>query len=89
MSHILEPVKRHGGSEGDGISTVGCAMASFCWWGSALDGGLSTLLFSIWRFEVVDLKFFFFFFVEFMFSVSDLVVVLRVGHELGSQVLGK
>ena len=61
LSQISEPVKRHGGSEGDGISAVGCAMASFYWWGSALDGGLSTLLFSIWRFEVVDLKFFFFF----------------------------
>ena len=37
----------------------------------------------------MDLFFFFFFLVEFMFSVSDLVVVLKVGHRLGSQVLGE
>ena len=86
-------MKRHGGCDGDDVSAAvigGDVGGGLCedvfplvklaawWW-------LSTLLFLIWQFEVVDLNFFFFS----MFSVSDLVVVLRVGHGLGSQVLGE
>ena len=64
----LGTMKRHGGSEGDSVSAavvgddfgsrlcdgVILLVGSAAWW------WLSTLLFSIWRFEVVDLNFFFF-----------------------------
>ena len=45
----------------------------------------------IWQIEVVNLNFFFFLFIffNFFFFFSDLVVVLRVGHGLGSPVLGE
>ena len=68
MSQISEPVKRHGGSDSDGVSA---AVVGDDFGGGLYDGvislvgsvawcWLSTLLFSIWRVEVVGLNFFFF-----------------------------
>ena len=39
MSQISELVKQHGGSDSDGVSAVGCAMASFRWWDQWLGVG--------------------------------------------------
>ena len=81
MSQISEPVKWHGGSEGDGVIPL---MGSAAWW------WLSTFLFSIWRFEAVDLNFLFlflFFIYLFLFFIFFPMVVLKSGmnggHRLG------